>query len=583
MSSHRFGFCLLLALASGGLLQVPGYGSPQAAGQVFSQGPGPDNLVVMEAENFRTMVPQGGHDWTTYTPAFPFSGTTTMRATPDNGVNNNLPGVETASPRMDYIVNFKTTGTYYVWILGLAVTGAGDDDSIHAGLDGVVSPTAARITGQVNTGFTWCNNTMDPAPATITVATAGLHTFSLWMREDGNVVDKILLTTSAPATYTPTGMGPAEATEPDPTPAAPVLNAPTNDVNAVILTWNQVALATGYNIFRSGTSGGPAADPYVKIGTVTPGSNTTYTDSTATFPNTYYYVVQAFNGIYLSPNSNEQPGTPIQAQINVTSTPPLVTTEAGGTATFNIVFNSSPATPVTVTVTSNSPTEGLVGAPGLAPPLAPASQIQFVVNSGTPTIAIVVTGVPDNIDDGNTSYTVTVSTSSTTPGFTITSNLNLSNTDIDTAGVTVTPSPGGLIVDEQGPTSDTFTIRLNSIPTQSVTFQIKSSDPTQATVSPPSVTFLPDASALNNVTITVTAVDDQIVDLTQQVTIQITQPTPSLDSKYAGFDPPDQVATVLDNEPIPELKKVWGCGFVGLEALIPLGAMALWRRRRRNA
>ena len=39
----------------------------------------------------------------------------------------------------------------------------------------------------------------------------------------------------------------------------------------------------------------------------------------------------------------------------------------------------------------------------------------------------------------------------------------------------------------------------------------------------------------------------------------------------------------LDDEKIPELDKVWGCGFSGAEVLIPLGLLALWRRRRRNA
>ncbi|MCI0464734.1 MAG: hypothetical protein L0Z62_48035, partial [Gemmataceae bacterium] len=39
--------------------------------------------------------------------------------------------------------------------------------------------------------------------------TLGLHTVNLWMREDGTVVDKLLLTTNA--AYTPTGLGPTQS------------------------------------------------------------------------------------------------------------------------------------------------------------------------------------------------------------------------------------------------------------------------------------------------------------------------------------------------------------------------------------
>ena len=44
--------------------------------------------------------------------------------------------------------------------------------------------------------------------ADLTVATNGRHVINLWMREDGFVCDKFLLTTNA--TYSPSGIGPAE-------------------------------------------------------------------------------------------------------------------------------------------------------------------------------------------------------------------------------------------------------------------------------------------------------------------------------------------------------------------------------------
>ena len=50
---------------------------------------------------------------------------------------------------------------------------------------------------------------MDGPSATISVPATGVRTINLWMREDGFVVDKIVLTTNA--SYVPSGTGPAES------------------------------------------------------------------------------------------------------------------------------------------------------------------------------------------------------------------------------------------------------------------------------------------------------------------------------------------------------------------------------------
>ncbi|MFZ5644512.1 MAG: hypothetical protein ACOY46_13060 [Bacillota bacterium] len=72
----------------------------------------------------------------------------------------------------------------------------------------------------------------------------------------------------------------------------------------VVLNWDAVANATGYNVKRATTSGGP----YTTIATNV--SGTTYTDASVTNGTTYYYVVTAIvNGVE-SGNSNEAPATP---------------------------------------------------------------------------------------------------------------------------------------------------------------------------------------------------------------------------------------------------------------------------------
>ena len=85
----------------------------------------------------------------------------------------------------------------------------------------------------------------------------------------------------------------------------------------------------------------------------------------------------------------------------------------------------------------------------------------------------------------------------------------MTNTDNDAAGITVTPTTG-LTTTEAGGTA-TFTVVLTTQPTADVTIDLSSSDPTEGTVSPASLTF---TTANWNVaqTVTVTGVDDVVVD-----------------------------------------------------------------------
>lgn len=79
----------------------------------------------------------------------------------------------------------------------------------------------------------------------------------------------------------------------------------------VTLTWTATTstFADGYEIFRSGTSGGP----YTSIGTASGQATITYLDTAVTFGTTYHYVIQAKILGWRSPNSNQAsvttPGT----------------------------------------------------------------------------------------------------------------------------------------------------------------------------------------------------------------------------------------------------------------------------------
>ena len=158
-------------------------------------------LVTMETETFSTNLPVNGYTWSPTTSPSGYSGSNALVALPNNGTNIDT-GYVTASPRLDFLINFRRTGTHYVWVRGLGASG--NDDSCHAGLDGVAVSTADRITG-FGTNWTWSDSTADGPLATVVVSNTGLHTLNIWMREDGFVLDKITITTNG---YTPSGLGP---------------------------------------------------------------------------------------------------------------------------------------------------------------------------------------------------------------------------------------------------------------------------------------------------------------------------------------------------------------------------------------
>jgi hypothetical protein len=181
---------------------------PPPSSGVFIQGGDANGIVSMEAEHFTANTAQGGQSW------LAVAGGTALQAMPNTGVNQD--GTYTvSSPRLEFAVNFVKTGVHYIWARGMGATAA--DDSYHAGLDGVALPSSDRIYG-FGTDWTWSRSTMDGPVASFTVGTTGVHTVNVWMREDGFVLDKLVITSNA--SYVPTATGPAES--PTGTPPPPV-------------------------------------------------------------------------------------------------------------------------------------------------------------------------------------------------------------------------------------------------------------------------------------------------------------------------------------------------------------------------
>ncbi|MBI3324332.1 MAG: hypothetical protein HYZ92_03535 [Candidatus Omnitrophica bacterium] len=161
---------------------------------------------MMEAERYDAKIARGGKDWVAGSAKTGYAGTGYLECLPNAGSTIDT-GFTTTSAELKYNVQVATTGTYYIWIRGWGPSG--NDDSAHAGIDGT-GPAAADRISPFQPAWVWNNATMDNAPAKMTVSSAGVHTIHLWMREDGFIVDKILLRTSSSSTA-PSGTGPAES------------------------------------------------------------------------------------------------------------------------------------------------------------------------------------------------------------------------------------------------------------------------------------------------------------------------------------------------------------------------------------
>ena len=225
------------------------------------------------------------------------------------------------------------------------------------------------------------------------------------------------------------------------------------------------------------------------------------------------------------------------AGITVTPTSGLVTTENGGTASFSVVLNSQPTDDVTIGLTSSDLTEGTLS----------TGSLSFSATDWNIAQTVTVTGVDDAIVDGDVAYSVltaaAISSDAAYDGLDA-DDVSLINTDNDAAGITVTPT-SGLVTTENGGTAS-FSVVLNSQPTDDVTIGLTSSDLTEGTLSTGSLSF--SATDWNIAqTVTVTGVDDAIVDGDVAYSV-LTAAAISNDSAYNGLDADDVSLVNNDND-----------------------------------
>ncbi len=170
------------------------------AGSLVAQTTESNGAVTIEAESPTANITKQLADpnnvtvtysWEVSTAIGGYSGSGLMEAHPNDG-NTVAANWTTASPELQYSITFTNPGTYYVWLRGYAETT--ETVSAYIGLDGA-SPAAAQIDLPKLGTWTWSNAAAGSSvPVAITVGAAGTHTLSIWMRDAGFALDKIILT-----------------------------------------------------------------------------------------------------------------------------------------------------------------------------------------------------------------------------------------------------------------------------------------------------------------------------------------------------------------------------------------------------
>jgi len=176
---------------------------------------GSGGRLELEAESFHASLPVRQHRWAKVAAKGASAGVA-IKALP-NEEKNFGDNYLTESARIEFEANFPTSGRFYVWVRGQA--SSNKDDSLHVSLDGRKSDDAFDLSG-FQSDWTWSSRRMDGVRARVTVETAGPHLLSVWIREDGVMIDQIVLTQDVD--FKPSGPVNPDPVQPDPVQPDPV-------------------------------------------------------------------------------------------------------------------------------------------------------------------------------------------------------------------------------------------------------------------------------------------------------------------------------------------------------------------------
>ena len=228
--------------------------------------------------------------------------------------------------------------------------------------------------------------------------------------------------------------------------------------------------------------------------------------------------------------------------VNLSATTGSVS-ETGTTTSFNITLGSQPASNVVLNITRNDVTEAISN----------KTTLTFTSANWNTAQTVTVTGVDDNLIDGtqSTIFTIAVDAANSDNNYdnAASKTYTVSTTDNDVAGFTLSSTSGS--VSESGATK-TFTVVLTAQPASNVVLSLVSGTLTEATVSPATLTFT-SANWNTPQTVTVTGVDDALVDGTQNSIITVAVVDADSDNAFDPLADQTYTASNLDNDGAPSI------------------------------
>ena len=215
--------------------------------------------------------------------------------------------------------------------------------------------------------------------------------------------------------------------------------------------------------------------------------------------------------------------------------PTSLTILEGNNDTYTVVLDTEPAGNVTITISGHTGTDVSLD----------KTTLTFTdQNWGTAqTVTITALEDGDSQDESNVTLAHTVSSTADTDYEGISAgSVTVSITDDDAAGVTISET---FLTIEEGST-DTYTVVLNTQPAGNVTVTLTGADGTDLSVDKTTLTFTRTTWETAQ-TVTVTAVDDQIDDDGETVTLTHTV-TSADDSDYQGISAASVAVSITDDD-----------------------------------
>ena len=204
---------------------------------------------------------------------------------------------------------------------------------------------------------------------------------------------------------------------------------------------------------------------------------------------------------------------------------------AGRTDTYTVKLNSQPTGTVTVGVSSGDTSIATVN----------KSSLSFSRTTWSTAQTVTVTGVDDNVDSDR-STTITHTVSGADYASVTAASVSVTLTDDDTKGVTVSKMAVTVTEAAGDGRTETYTVKLDTRPTGTVTVGVASGNTSVATVNKSSLTFTTTTWSTPQ-TVTVTGVDDE-VDSNRSTTITHTVSG----ADYAGVTAASVSVTLTDDD-----------------------------------